>query len=102
MLKKTRVANRIAAAGGAEMANKIALTIVVQGKPVPLEAEPNAPLHSLIGHALAESGNIGQPDVNWEFRDAAGALLDSNAKVEDLKLAPGTTLFLNLKAGVGG
>jgi Protein of Unknown function (DUF2604) len=84
------------------MAQKLALTVVVQGKPVPMEAEPHAPLHSLIGRALAESGNVGQPEANWEFRDAAGALLDLNAKIGDLNFAPGTTLFLNLKAGVGG
>jgi Protein of Unknown function (DUF2604) len=83
-------------------ATPIDLVIVVNGQPIPLSANPNQPLQSLIGRALAESGNAGQPPQNWELRDESGNLLDVSAKIATFGFAPGTRLFLNLKAGVGG
>jgi hypothetical protein len=83
-------------------ATHIELVIVVNGQPTPLSANPNQPLQSLIGRALAESGNTGQPPENWELRDEAGNLLDLSAKIGSFGFASGTKLFLNLKAGVGG
>lgn len=83
-------------------ATHIELVIVVNGQPTPLSASPNQPLHSLIARALAGSGNAGQPPENWELRDEPGNLLDSSAKIGSFGFAPGTKLFLNLKAGVGG
>ena len=80
----------------------IPLVIVVNCQPTPLSANPNQPLQSLIGPALAASGNAGQPPENWEFRDEAGTLLDRSAKIASFGFAAGTKLFLNLKAGVGG
>lgn len=50
--------------------HKKALTIVVNGQPVEIEANENAPLRSLVGRALELSGNVGQPPENWELRDA--------------------------------
>jgi hypothetical protein len=82
--------------------NKETLTIVVNGRPVEVEANEHAPLHSVIGKALDESGNAGQPKEQWELRDQAGALLDVNRKIGEFAFAAGVTLFLNLKAGVGG
>ncbi len=84
------------------MADKVTLEIIVNGQSTSVEASTRAPLHSVIGKALAETGNTGQPPENWEFRNEGGVLLDSDEKIGDLGLAAGARLFLNLKAGVGG
>lgn len=81
---------------------QIALTVVVNGQPTTVEASSEAPLHTVIPKALQQTGNSGQPPENWELRDAAGQLLDLAKKIEDFGFPPGATLFLNLKAGVGG
>jgi len=81
---------------------KIALTIVVNGVSVSVEANVNAPLHTVIPKALEESGNVGQPPENWELKDEGGAVLDVTKKLEELGLTAGTTLFLSLKAGAAG
>jgi hypothetical protein len=84
------------------MAQKLELVIVVNGTPTLVEANSNAPLHTVIPRALDQTGNSGQPPENWELRDAAGTLLDANKKVEDFDFPPDVRLFLSLKAGVGG
>lgn len=81
---------------------KLTITIVVNGQPIVVEANTNAPLHTVIPKALADTQNVGQPPDQWELRDVAGALLDPDKKIGELGLAAGVTLFLNLKAGVGG
>ena len=83
--------------------NRIDLAIVVNGQPTMVEANANAPLHSLIGRALEQTGNAaGQPPENWEFRDDAGAILPGDQKIGDFNFPEDVRLFLNLKAGVGG
>ncbi len=82
--------------------NQIELTVVVNGQPVQLKANVEAPVLTLIEHALRESGNSGQPVANWELRDSSGQILDPARKVESYHLQAGATLFLNLKAGIGG
>lgn len=82
--------------------NKITLTIVVNGDPVSVEANVNAPLHTIIAKALTESGNVGQPPENWELKDEGGTVLDGSKKIEDLGVADGQRLFLSLKAGAAG
>lgn len=84
------------------MQNKITLEIIVNGTPTRVEGNLNAPLKSLIGRALEQTGNTGQPVDNWEFRDAPGNVLDSDKKIGELGLTDGARIFLNLKAGVGG
>jgi len=81
---------------------KIAITVIVNGQPVPIEAHPDELLHRVAQEALKESGNSGQPLENWELRDSAGQVLDLKKKIKDYGIASGTKLFLNLKAGVGG
>ena len=81
--------------------NQIELVVVVNGQPTPLTANVNQPLHSIIGPALAASGNAGQPPENWELRKD-GVLLDPSQKIKSFGFAAGTELFLSLKAGVGG
>lgn len=82
--------------------NKIELVVIVNGAPVTVEANLNAPLRTVISKALEESGNAGQPPENWELRDAEGALLDLGRKIKDFDFEPDVRVFLNLKAGVGG
>lgn len=82
--------------------NKVDITIIVNGQPVQIELQLQAPLHVAAQKALNDSGNSGQSLQNWELRDANGQVLDTNKKGEDYGIAAGTKLFLNLKAGVGG
>jgi len=84
------------------MADKVTLEVIVNGQSTMVEANDNAPLHSIIGHALAATGNSGQPPENWEIRNEGGVLLAPDEKIKDLHLTTGTRLFLNLKAGIGG
>jgi hypothetical protein len=79
--------------------HQVTVTVVVNGQPTEVHAEPHAELESIIIRALHQTGNAGQPPQNWELRDGHGALLNPEDKVERYA---GQTLFLNLKAGVGG
>lgn len=81
---------------------KIELEVVVNGQPTEVRVNSNAPLHTIIPKALEQTGNAGQPPENWELRDQSGVLLPLETKIEDFNFQPGTKLFLNLKAGVGG
>ncbi len=83
-------------------ANKVDLAVVVNGQPVLVEVNLNAPLRTVIPKALEESGNTGQPPENWELRDADGAELDLDRKIGNYGFPPDVRLFLNLKAGIGG
>ncbi len=84
------------------MAEQIELEIIVNGQATKVEANVSAPLHSVIGRALEQTSNSGQPPENWEMRNAAGDLLDLGAKIGTIGLIAGSRVFLNLKAGVGG
>lgn len=84
------------------MPNKLELLVVVNGQQTAVEVEPHAPLQTVIPKALEQTGNTGQPPVNWELRDAAGSLLDLSQKIEDFHFPADAKLFLNLKAGIGG
>ncbi len=82
--------------------NRIEITVVVNGQPTVVEGNLNAPLLTIIPRALEQTGNTGQPPENWELRDAQGTLLDTSKKIGSFHFTPDTSLFLNLKAGVGG
>ena len=81
------------------MENQVTLTIVVNGQPTQVSASGNAAVQSLIPRALQQSGNAGQPPENWELRAASGQAVDLDEKAGKFV---GQTLFLNLKAGIGG
>jgi len=81
---------------------QVDITVVVNGQPTVVRANPEAPLETIIPKALEQTGNTGQPPDNWELRDAAGTLLDVRQKIESFHFPPNVHLFLNLKAGVGG
>ncbi len=82
--------------------NEIDLTIIVNGEPTVVEANLNAPLKTVIERALQQTNSPGQPPDAWELRDAAGNELELDRKIGEFGFGPGTQLFLNLKAGVGG
>lgn len=88
--------------GGHDHEQKLAITVVVNGQPTVVEANVHAPLRTIIPKALEQTGNTGQPADQWELRDSAGELLDLDKKIEDFHFPANVTLFLNLKAGVGG
>ncbi|CCM80051.1 MULTISPECIES: DUF2604 domain-containing protein [Rhizobium] len=81
---------------------KIDITVVVNGQPTEVEANPNQPLHVVRTKSLEQTQNLAQPAENWEFKDEAGTLLDADKKIGDFGLANTVTLFLSLKAGVAG
>ena len=82
--------------------NKEMLTIVVNGQPTEVEANENAPIRTVIPKALEQTANTGRPPEDWQLTDAEGNPLDLGRKIEDFGFAPGVTLLLSLKAGVGG
>lgn len=82
--------------------SQLTITVVVNGQPTSVDANINAPLHTIIPKALEQTSNSGQPPENWELRDAAGTLLDTTRKIEDFGFPSNVTLFLNLRAGIGG
>lgn len=84
------------------MSEKIELVVVVNGQSTRVDANEEALLSTAVEKALEQTGNTGQPADNWELRNALGVELDLHKKIEDFHFEPGTQLFLNLKAGVGG
>lgn len=81
------------------MPEKVAITVVVNGQPTQVSASADASAQSLVEPALAQTGNSGQPPANWELTDQSGQAVATSRKVRDFV---GKTLFLNLKAGIGG
>ena len=81
---------------------KITLTIIVNGQPTEVEANLNAPLRSVIGKALEQTGNEGQGPENWELKTFEGAVLPLDQKIEEFGFTEDTKLSLSLKAGVAG
>lgn len=82
--------------------NKVDLTVVVNGQPVEVEGNENAPLQTVLNQALGDTQNSAQPPENWEMRDEAGNLLDLTKKIGLFAFAAGTVLLVNLKAGAAG
>lgn len=80
---------------------RIDLTIIVNGQPTVVRANPNAPLRTVVEKALEQTNNTGQPPENWEL-NYNGTVLDLSAKIETFGFGPDAKLFLNLKAGIGG
>jgi hypothetical protein len=82
--------------------NKITLIFIVNGVDVPVEANIHEPLKVARNKALTDSNNTGRPMDEWEIHNDAGQALDPDKKIEDLGLADGARLFLNLKVAAGG
>lgn len=80
----------------------IELTVVVNGQSTEVRVEANQHLRVVIPKALEQTGNSGQPPENWELRSAQGEVLPLDRAVKDFHFPEDATLFLNLKAGIGG
>lgn len=81
---------------------KIALVFIVNGNPVPHEANENQPLHAVLGAVLAGAGVVGEADKDrWEFT-YNDQLLDPSKKIGELGLKSGAKLSLHSKAGAVG
>ena len=81
---------------------KITISVVVNGQLTVVDATDDEPVGEVITDAHRQTGTSGQPPKNWELRDSDGNLLDLNKTVGNYGFDDKTTLFLNLKAGVGG
>ena len=83
-------------------AEKLNLNFIVNGQSVSVEAESECDFQDAAVLALDKSGNSGQPVGNWELRDSAGSIIDMAETVVQSNPRCGETIYLNLKAGVGG
>lgn len=84
------------------MADKTTLSIVVSGDLTEIERNDNAPLRSVIGKALAQTGHSGQANENWILKDKDGNPLDLDRKIGEFGFPAGVVLYLSLGAGVTG
>lgn len=82
--------------------NKITLLVVVAGRRAQVDVNVNAPIRNLIREALRETGNVGQPEGNWELKTEGGLVLDPDSKLADYEVQDGAVLFLNPHEGAGG
>lgn len=87
---------------GGHGSEKVEFTIIVNGTPTRVEQNVNSPVGAVIERALEATGNVGQPKENWELRDEHGVLLDATRKISSYGFLHEITLFLSIKAGVGG
>ncbi len=90
-----------AAKGSDGKADKVTISVIVNGRETVVEANAQAELMSVIARALEQTGNEGQPKENWELRGPSG-VIDPHIKVGDLQLPPNAKLFLDPKVGVTG
>jgi Protein of Unknown function (DUF2604) len=82
---------------------EVHLRVVVNGKAVPLKAEPAALLDSLVPEALDKAKVADKSDLDrWVFTNAAGVQLDKNQIVGSFGFQHNEEVFLNLSAGVVG
>lgn len=84
-------------------ADKVDLVFIINGEDTVVEVNVHPPLHVAVREALRISGNTGRTDpADWELRDGAGTLLDTNRSVQDYGLPNGARLYLSLRVGAGG
>lgn len=84
------------------MADRITLSVVINGNTTVLEFEAQQPLHSVIAEALGKTGNTGRPPGDWIPTNEAGDRLDSSKTLSALGIGTGFRLFLTTSAGAGG
>lgn len=83
--------------------NDIHLKVVVNGKGVPLKADPADLLGSLVVPALDKAKVADKSDLDrWVFTNAAGEQLDKNRTVASFNFKHDEEIYLNLTAGVVG
>jgi hypothetical protein len=82
--------------------HQVALSIVVSGVPVPIDAKPHEHLEKVVREALRATGHHGVHPTDWELRTADGTPLNLALTVADAGLVDGATLFLSPRAAGGG
>jgi hypothetical protein len=79
------------------------LKIVVNGKAVPLKADPNAQLGTLVEPALEKAKVADKSNLDrWIFTNAAGEKLDKSRLIGSFGFQQNEELSLSLDAGVVG
>jgi hypothetical protein len=79
------------------------LKVVVNGKAVPLKADPDDLLGSMVEPALEKAKVADRSDLDrWVFTNAAGEQLDKARPVGSFGFKQNDEVFLNLTAGVVG
>ena len=83
--------------------NDVTLNVSVNGgAAVPVTANKNAPLRTIVQKALDATETKGQPAENWDVKDVNGNVLPLDKKIEELGFAADVILFLSLKVGAAG
>lgn len=81
----------------------IHLKVVVNGKGVPLQADPDAQLGTLVEPALEKAKVADKSDLDrWIFTNAAGENLDKNRTIGSFGFKHQEEISLSLSAGVVG
>lgn len=83
-------------------ANKITLSLVINGSTTSFDFAPSQPLHAVIAETLGRTGNTGRPPADWNATNAAGDALDRTKSLSALGLSDGAVVFLTASVGVGG
>jgi len=79
------------------------LKIVVNGKPVPLKADPNDQLGELVEPALDKAKVADKSNLDkWIFTNAAGKVLEKTALIASFGFQQNEELSLSMGAGVVG
>jgi len=78
---------------------------VINGEPVEVAIDPEAPLRNAVQQVLQQSSNTGRPFEDWELRDDRGRLLSTDRSFADHAWLTANTnnyLFVTARVGVGG
>lgn len=79
------------------------VVVIVNGSATTVSAHGNPSLLEVVTTALELTQNSGQPVENWELRGPDDVpIADLKIKFKKLDLIPGSMLYLNLRAGIGG
>ena len=82
--------------------NQINVTVVVNGKAVPVTVNPNQKLEHLVREALKQAVGPGTSLDGWLLKSGEGQQLVLDQRVEDAGIEDGAKLFLNKDEGGGG
>ncbi len=90
-----------------EQADKDACAVqvkfVVNGEPIEVAVDPEAPLSTAVQQVLRQSNNTGRPFADWELRDDRGQLLATDHSfAEHAWLTENNYLYVTIRIGVGG
>jgi len=80
----------------------ISLRVVVNGVETNVKGNVNAPLRTVVEHALSQTQNQGRPISDWELRDVSGQVFEIDRKISSYNLSDGALLYLQPTVGVNG